>query len=210
MKRIASILTICGLAALPGLAQTSRFTGQIGGGFTNPLGSLGTRLDNGWNVTAGAGANANSHLGLMLDFNFNDFGITRTELNRLQVPGGNTRVWSFTLDPVVRLAPKESPVDVYLTGGGGIYHRTVEFTQPAIASVTVFNPWWGGFYPAAIGVNQVLGSFETYKPGFNVGAGVSVRLGSSNVKVFAEARYHHMFTNNFDTTFLPVSFGFRW
>jgi hypothetical protein len=95
MKEIASIVTICGLAALPGLAQTSRFTGQIGGGFTNPLGNLGARLDSGWNVTAGAGVNANSHLGLMLDFNFNNFGITRTELNRLQVPDGSTPLVSL-------------------------------------------------------------------------------------------------------------------
>ena len=115
---------------------------------------------------------------------------------------------SCTLDPIVHLAPVESRADVYITGGGGIYHRTVEFTEPAIATITVFDPWFG-FYPANIATSQVIGSYSTYKPGFNVGAGVAFRI-RGNTKLFAEARYHHMFTNNFDTTMVPVTFGVRW
>ena len=73
----------------------------------------------------------------MLDFMFNQFNINRNTLNQVQAPDGTTRFWAFTLDPVIHVN-RESPVDVYITGGGGIYHRTVEFTQPALTTVTAF------------------------------------------------------------------------
>jgi len=58
--------------------------------------------------------------------------------------------------------------------------------------------------------NQVIGSYGVYKGGVNGGAGIAFRLGSSRAKVFAEARYHHMFTERIDSSFIPVTFGIRW
>jgi hypothetical protein len=118
------------------------------------------------------------------------------------------RVWGFTLDPVVHLT-QEGPVDVYVTGGGGIYHRTVEYTQPVVVPGVYFDPWFG-FYPAATTANQVIGSFGQYKGGIDGGVGFSVKLGQSRIKAFAEARYHHIYTRNVGTDIIPVSFGFRW
>ena len=34
--------------------------------------------------------------------------------------------------------------------------------------------------------------------------------GDSNVKIFAEARYHYIYTTPIRTTLLPVTFGFRF
>jgi hypothetical protein len=210
MKRTLSFLAVTCLAALPGLAQIPRFTGFVGGGFSEPVQEIGSRLNVGWNATAGAGVNINDHFGMLVDFMFNDFGINQTALANAGAPNGSTRFWAFTLDPIVHLASVESRGDVYLTGGGGIYHRTVEFTQPVLATGALFDPWFG-FYPATFVTNQVVGSFSVYKPGFNVGAGISFRLGSGNTKLFAEARYHRMFmTNSFDNTIVPVTFGIRW
>ena len=79
----------------------------------------------------------------------------------------------------------------------------------AIATVTAFDPWFG-FYPANVVTNQVIGSYGVYKGGVNGGAGIAFRLGSSRAKVFAEARYHHMFTQRIDSSFIPVTFGIRW
>jgi hypothetical protein len=208
MKKIALFSSLCCLAALPAFAQFSNFTGFVGGGFTQPINPIGSRLDTGWNISAGAGINATHHFGLMLDFMFNDMGINRTFLDQAGVPGGSVRVWGFTLDPVVHLT-KEGPVDFYVTGGGGIYHRTVEYTQPTIATGTFFDPWFG-FYPASFATNQVVGSFGQYKGGLDTGVGMSFKLGSSHVKAFAEARYHHIFTRNVGTDIIPVTFGFRW
>jgi hypothetical protein len=192
-------------------AQTSRFTGSIGGGFTEPVKDIGSRLDMGWNVAAGAGIKLNPNFGINLDFMFNDLAINRATLDNQQVPDGTTRVWGFTLDPIVHLrGSEESRTDFYLTGGGGIYHRTIEFTQPAIATVTVFDPFFGVIYPANVGVNQVIASRSNVKGGLDIGGGVSFRIGSGRAKIFAEARYHHIYTRDTPTTLLPVTFGIRW
>ena len=207
MKKTACILSLCLVAALPACAQFSRLTGFVGGGVTSPINPIGSRLDTGWNVAAGAGINANHHLGLMLDFMFNDMAINSTFLNQVQAPEGHVRVWGFTLDPVLHLT-REGPVDFYVTGGGGIYHRTVEYTQPVYQTGIFFDPWFG-FYPATVGANQIIGSYGQYKGGIDAGTGISFKLGG-NVKAFAEARYHHIFTRAVATDVLPVTFGFRW
>jgi hypothetical protein len=209
MRITAILLTAACAAAIPAAAQ-GRFTGFVGGGFTEPVKDIGTRLDRGWNATAGAGVNLTDHVGVLVDFGFNNFDINRSSLNQVGAPGGTTRIWSLTLDPIVHLAGSEAPVDIYVTGGGGVYHRTVEFTAPSIATVTAFDPWWGVFYPANVPSNVVIGSYSVTKPGANGGLGVSFRLGSSRAKIFAEARYHRMFTNRIDTTYVPVTFGLRW
>jgi hypothetical protein len=208
MKKSALLVSLLGLATLPACAQFQRFTGFVGGGFTPPINPIGSRLNNGWNITAGAGINANHHFGLMLDFTFNDLGINQTFLQQAQAPGGSVRIWGFTLDPIIHLT-QEGPVDVYVTGGGGIYNRTVEYTQPAVSTGTFFDPWFG-FYPAAFATNEVIGSFGQYKGGINGGVGFSVKLGDSKTKLFGEARYHHIYTRNVETDILPVSFGVRW
>jgi len=208
MKKIASIFSLCFMAALPACAQFSNFTGFVGGGFTTPINPIGSRLDTGWNIAAGAGVNANHHFGLMLDFMFNQTPINSSFLNQVQAPDGNVRVWGFTLDPVVHVT-QEGPVDLYITGGGGIYHRTVEYTQPVIQSGVFFDPWFG-YYPSAFSSNQIIGSFGQYKGGIDGGVGMSFKLGSSRVKAFAEARYHHIFTRSVPTDILPVTFGLRW
>ena len=126
----------------------------------------------------------------------------------MQFPNGDSHIWAVTADPIVRLNPS-GPIDLYLIGGGGVYHRLVEFTQPTVATVTAFDPFFGIFFPATVPANQVLRSFSVTKGGVNGGAGLTVRLGRGNAKLFAEARYHYMFTPN-ATTFVPVTFGLRW
>jgi hypothetical protein len=194
--------------AVTSVFAQSIFTGYVGAGPSVPINPIGSRLDPGWNISAGAGVSGR-YVGVMLDFMYNDLGINSNSLAQYGAPGGSTRVWAFTLDPVVHLAPREGPVDFYITGGGGIYHRTVEFTAPAIATVTAFDPWFG-FFPVNIATNQVIGSYGVYKAGVDGGAGVSFKLGSSHLKAFAEARFHHMFTNRVDTNLLPVTIGLRW
>jgi hypothetical protein len=206
MKKFASYLTLCCLAAVPALAQVHP-SFYVGGGPSVPTNPLARRVDTGWNVSAGGGITGN-RLGLMLDFTFNDFAINQNALTQVQAPDGRTRIWAFTLDPVVHLS-QEGPVDFYITGGGGIYHRTVEFTSPGVASTTFFDPWFG-FYPGLVPVNNILASYSTYRGGVDGGVGLAFRLGSSHAKIFAEARYHHMFLRQIDNAFIPVTIGVRW
>jgi hypothetical protein len=190
-------------------AQESRFTFEGGGGFTNPAYDLDGRLKTGWNFLAGAGVNIRPNLGVVAEFNFNDMGISDRQLTSLNMPDGSTRIYSGSINPVVRLGAR-GPVSFYLKGGPGIYHRTVEFTQPTVSTITVFDPWWGVFYPANVATNEILASYGTTKFGLNGGGGIEVRLGQGNAKFFAEARYHHMYTQPIATTYVPVTFGFRW
>jgi len=84
-------------------------------------------------------------------------------------------------------------------------------TEPTIATVTLFDPFIGVFFPAAVPANTVLGSFTQNKGGLNIGAGVEVRVkGDSKTKIFAESRYHYIYTSPRATQILPVTFGLRW
>ena len=190
-------------------AQEGRFSAHVGGGFTEPVDVTGDRLDRGYNISAGAGVNVIPQLGLNAEFLFVNNGVSRGTLDSLGYPDGDMRIYAFTLNPVIRFTREESPVAVYITGGGGIYHRNIEFTQPTVTSFTAFDPFFGVFYPVAVPADQVINSFSTTKGGINGGGGISFRLGNSRTKFFAEARYHHMFTRQ-PTTIVPVTFGLRW
>ena len=55
-------------------------------------------------------------------------------------PNGEMRLWAFTANPVVR-SNCSGRVDCYLIGGGGVYHRTMKFGQPVVATYTVYDPF---------------------------------------------------------------------
>jgi hypothetical protein len=48
--------------------------------------------------------------------------------------------------------------------------------QPTLAQTLVFDPWWGYFGPALIGVNQILGAVTSYSGTFDVGGGLNILL----------------------------------
>jgi hypothetical protein len=214
MKRTLSYLAVfsAGLfLAWPAAAQnTSRFNFHIGGGFTEPVRYSDGRLDTGFNLTGGAGLNLTPHLGVMGELGFNHLGVSSTILNAVGTPGGAARIYSLTLNPIVRFNPR-GRYHFYLVGGGGYYRRTVDFTAPTTTTVTAFDPFLGLFYPAAVPSTAILSSYTQNKGGWNIGGGVSVRVkGDSNTRFFAESRYHYMYTAPYRTTYLPVTFGLRW
>jgi hypothetical protein len=55
-------------------------------------------LDHGGNFQVGAGYYFNRFFGVTGNFMFNQLGITGSELVRLNVPDGNARVYTFTVD----------------------------------------------------------------------------------------------------------------
>ncbi|MCW5981157.1 MAG: outer membrane beta-barrel protein [Bryobacteraceae bacterium] len=208
----AAGLCLAGMVlAQPALAQnTNNFTFHFGGGFTQPTGQASDRFDRGYNLAAGAGINFNPRVGVMAEFGYNNLNISRNALADVGVPAGDGRIYSVTLNPVVRLNPR-GRFDAYLVGGGGYYRRTIEFTEPTTAAITAFDPFYGVFFPTVVPVNQVLGSFSQNKAGWNAGAGVTFAVREdSNAKFFAESRYHYIYTTPVRTAVLPVTFGFRW
>jgi len=187
--------------------ETPRFAFNAGAGFTTPVGGTGTRLNTGYNFDLGAGVNFNPWVGALFQFNYNGMDINSATLNAIGFPNGDVRLWSFTLNPIVHLNP-HGKVDFYLIGGGGLYHREQEFTQPAVATALGFDPFFG-FFRFPVLTNQVLASYSVNKPGVNGGIGFSLG-GYKRAKFYAEARYHRMFIGDRHTDILPVTFGIRY
>jgi hypothetical protein len=210
MHKFAMVTSLLGLAAGSLYAQEfSRFTFEGGAGFTTPVGNTSRQLDNpGWNVRGGAGINFSPYVGAMIQVDYNRFGVNTFTLNNLGFPDGNVGVFSATLDPIVHLNPK-GHMDVYLIGGGGLYHQNYTFTQPTVSTFTAFDPFFG-FYTAAVPTNLVLASNSVNKPGVNGGAGIA--FGHKwHGKFFAEARYDRIFMNrDRHMDYIPVTFGFRY
>ena len=208
---INRVLMACGgsllLCFAAGAQENQKFTFDIQGGFTQSAGRSADRVDLGWNTGLGAGYNFNQHVGAVVRFDFMSNGINSMTLNNLGFPGGDIHVWDLSLDPIIHL-PRRGPVDMYVTGGGGLYHYRQEFTAPTIATAIGFDPFFG-FYQAGIPATQVLQAYEVYRPGFDVGAGFA--LGSKfHGKFFAEARWRRVLFENGHYDMIPVSFGFRW
>ena len=203
----------CYFAAFAGVAaaQTwSKMAFNVGGGFTEPVVHTENRANTGFNITAGAGYKFVPQFGISAEFGYNRLDLSDNVLTAAGVPGGNAHIFSATLQPTVHVNPK-GRFGVYGTFGGGFYRRTIDFTAPTVDTVTLFDPFYGVFYPAAVPSTQILASFTQNKAGINGGAGVEIRIkGDSNAKVYAEARYHYIYTSPVRTTILPVTFGFRW
>jgi len=188
--------------------ENHRLILDLGAGFVEPVGATGRSLDPGWNIKGGVGVNFSSVVGAMVQLDYDSLGINSTTLGNVGFPGGDVHVFSATLDPIVHLTP-HSHFDLYLIGGGGMYKRTQQFTQPGVATGVGFDPFFG-FYNYGIPTTDILASYSVIKPGVNGGMGIG--LGSKwGGKFYAEARYHRIFMgNNYHTDYVPVSFGFRW
>jgi hypothetical protein len=177
----------------------TRATGYFGAGAGVPINPAARRLDIGWAVSGGVGVTSR-FVGLMLDVNFVDFGLNRATLARVGAPHGDQKYWSITANPVFHVNER-GPIDFYVTAGGGLYSQITEFR----AGSDYYGPYGGG--------GDVLARNTLYKPGVNGGAGFAFRPGlHSPVKIFTEARFHHMFTNGSGSgvSFIPVTVGVRF
>ena len=180
-----------------------------GGGYTAVTGGISSRLDGGGNIQVGAGYRLNSLFSVNGTFNANFLGITRRALNEASEPDGNARVYTFTVDPKITI-PLGHGLSAYALAGGGWLRRTVQYTQPTLATTYIFDPWFGYFGPALVPVNQVLGSFSQDTGVWDAGAGVNVPLPRTGLKLYVEARYYEGFTYNTHTTVVPITVGLRW
>jgi len=182
--------------------ELNRFSFDLGAGFTQPVGNTGRYLDDGWNVQAGAGINFSNYIGVMGQLDFNSMGMNGAALGTSGFPGGDIHVFSATIDPIVHLTPK-GHFDLYAIGGGGLYHWSQQFSAPT----GVVSSSFAGSFPLVI--PNARDSYSVNKPGWNAGMGVA--FGTKwHGKIFAEARYVHIFLNTGRADYVPVTFGFRW
>ncbi len=193
---------------------------EVGGGANAPAGDK-SYITWGGQFTVGGGFNLNKHLAALIEYQFIDDKIPGKIIAEAGAQGGHAHIWSFTVDPVVDLAPKSSN-DVYITGGGGFYRKVTSFTDVEPTEFCEFYYCGIGYTP------QVVGHFSSNQGGFNIGGGYQHRMGGaygdSNTALFAEVRYVDVLTpavttepNGLGTTsvaagtkVIPISVGVRW
>jgi hypothetical protein len=111
---------------------------------------------------------------------------------------GSQKYWALTVGPIVHVNER-GPVDFYLTGGLGIYSQITKFKT----SAELIGPYSGHY--------DLTSSETIHEPGVNGGVGFAYSLGGrNNMKLFAEARYHRMFTPGSGASFMPVTLGVRF
>jgi hypothetical protein len=183
--------------------EVQRYSFELGAGFTTSVGNTGRYLDDGWNLKAGAGINFSNYFGVLGEVGYNSLGFNGTTLSGLGYSSGQVNIFSATIDPIVHLTPR-SHFDLYAVGGGGLYRWSEQFSQPS----GLITPFSTGSLPVVIPISG--NEYSVNKPGWNAGMGIA--FGTKwHGKIFAEARYAHVFlNNNMRGDFVPVTFGFRW
>ena len=187
---------------------------EVGGGFNAPVGNDTPFVTWGGNFTGGAGVHFSPRISLLGEFQFIDDKLPGAFIaagnggNGGNGAGGNTHIFSLTVDPLIDLFPKWTN-SAYVTGGFGFYHKSTNFTQILCCD------FYG--YPMTFTTN----SFSSNQWGSNLGIGFTHRLlgtyGDGTMKLFAEARWVYIHTppitqpNGLGTTALiPVTLGLRW
>jgi hypothetical protein len=196
-------------------------TFEAGGGFNAPASDSSPYITWGGNFTVGAGYRINPRVSVLTEYQFIDDKLPGALIAETGASGGYAHVWSFTMAPVVNLAPKRTN-DLYVTGGGGFYRKVTSFTDPEPAEYCTY------FYCGIAYESTVVGHFSSNQGGWNVGGGFTHRLGGiygdGTMKLFAEARYLDVDTpaqvsspNGLGTTtvgsgtkLVPVTVGVRW
>ncbi len=198
-------------AVVSGHAQQEErhFTFNAGAGFSPLVGQISDRLDNGWHVTVGGGYRFTRHFETNLQFTYNGFGVKPLVLQEAGVPSANSHLWSLTVNPKLRTHPV-GRLDPYFTGAVGYYRRTIQFTQPTVAPIDIFDPFFGFFFfPTLVPANVVLGNVTRGGVGGNLGAGFDFPF-VSDTRVFTEAKYQYASTGSIPTRMIPLTLGVRW
>jgi hypothetical protein len=184
-----------------------------GGGFGVPVGDQFNYASTSWGLQGGGGRMFNRHVGVNLEFDYDEFGMTGTTLNNQEAlynyyinlynlanPGnpvspiagldGNNHVWSFALEPIYNIRAGEG-LGAYVIGGFGFYHKVANFTVPTVG---VYCDYYGFCYQYA--ANQIIDHYTSNAPGLNVGFGLTYKFSRfASERLYAEVRYVYIFNS---------------
>ncbi len=217
---------------------SAKYTFFVGGGFTLPVGGTHNYLSTSYNVQAGAGRNFNKTYGVQVQFDWDNFGFQTAALNRqlaiYNAPplnanftqlGGTSHDWSFSLNPIINFYSSDT-FGAYVVGGGGFYHKTANFTIPALGEYC--DPFYGCITYQA---NQTVDKYTSNAFGVDGGAGMTYKFSRfAGERFYVEARYIYTFNsprpfsygnangngfnvfpqNSAKTSYIPVTFGIRF
>src|SRR4051812_15669812 len=163
MRKLLIALVGILAAAAPAAAQDYKPVDiNFGFGWTFPTTDFKNSFDAGWNGTVGATFNLNAKLGVEAEYMYTRMNgpdktisvisqpIVGAVTNGLIESNHQMHVGSFNL--VYRSVNQDRPVNGYVIGGGGIYHRVVQLTSPSVGYTTVCDPYWYVCYPTAVAI----------------------------------------------------------
>ncbi|MEO8737882.1 MAG: hypothetical protein ABI380_15250 [Edaphobacter sp.] len=219
---------------------SSRYTFAIGGGLTLPTGDTHKDLKTSYTLQVGAGRNFNKTFGVLAQFDWANFSFQgKTLANQQNIYNqftdatgldGYSHVWSLSINPIVNYYTSDT-WGAYAIGGAGFYHKIATFTLPGTG--TYCDPYYGYCYQYQ--ANVPLDSYTSNAPGFSGGLGFTRKVSRfGSAKLYAEARYVWVANqsrpyfdgvngtsrsstyfnvypqNSARTSYIPVTFGFRW
>jgi hypothetical protein len=194
---------------------SSKYTFLAGGGLAGPIGNTHKYETPSYGFQVGGGRNFNKVYGLLLQFDYDHFGMQGATLgnqtyiynyctaadahagyciqgpNQLGsiTPGqldGTNHVWSFTLNPTFTL-PTEGSLGAYAVLGAGFYHKVTNFTVPGTG---YYYDYYYCYYGCAYTANQNFDSYVSNAVGVNGGIGLTYKFSKfSNERFYMEARY---------------------
>jgi len=211
------------LASVPAVAgaQERPWHFYFGGGPTFIAGKAGDHFGTGVGPAVGATYDLSDRFSFGTEYAFRRFHAE----NWVDVLGVSLTAHHDThqiaFNFIVNVTPAASRARVYIVAGPGAYYRKATVTKYEGTGV-VCDPYWYicGTYP----ISSVLGSRGGWDFGFNVGAGVGFKLGSSEDAEFTiESRYHFVQGPDIQPTagsgftggkangqYIPLTFGFRF
>lgn len=144
------------------------------------------------------------HISGLLEYQVDRFSLTNTTLQNANQPDGFNSYWSLTLNPRYEFTPYHH-LGGYATGGYGLYHRRLAFTDPSQAG-GYCDPFTGYCYDSGA---PVVAEFANFKGGFNVGGGLTYALGDVGIKVFTDVRFNRFLAHH-SNDWVSVTFGIRF
>jgi hypothetical protein len=177
---------------------SNKYTFVAGVGLTLPTGDTYHYFNTSYGFQVGGGRNFNKHFGVLLQFDYDHFGINGATLsNQLNLYNegcsastgclgsldGSNHVWSFTLNPTYTFYQGDK-FGGYVVGGVGFYHKVTNFTTPETGYVDYFG------YLIQEEQNAVIDHYSSNAPGFNGGFGMTYKFSRfAGERFFVEARY---------------------
>jgi Outer membrane protein beta-barrel domain len=204
------LLIVCACAQAQ---EAPKFTFNIGGGPTWPVKNISDLANMSGNFVVGGGANFSKMFGVDAEYMWNDLPPKQNIVALTAASAGSARLQSVTGNLILH-TPEAKKFGGYAIGGTGWYHRSWELTNPAITVGTVCLPsyvWWGiACTNGLVSTNVTVASGSSNAIGWNIGGGITYRLGQSHAKFYTEVRYHVAYTKGINTDVLPLTFGIRF
>lgn len=199
MRRVMFVCLVAFGLTTPAFAQDKPVEINIGGGGIFPTGNFGSDFNAGGTFQIGATFWVNPNVGIEADYTYSRMNGPDKQITVTPAPSAgaatsqliqsNHQMHAGVFDLVGRTHNTSSMMNFYGLAGGGIYHRIIQLTSPAVGYTTICDPYWLVCYPAAVSVDNILGSRSSNDFGFNFGGGVEF---GHEAKFFVEARYTYV------------------